>query len=167
MTSSSPTWTIYNISKSQSMPVICRMLADWPCLPFPTNLWYQLTSHRYPGPTIRALELLQVERFRKDILIPEKWHSLWTEGVKASTIDRWKDLREILIVWEKSILESYWEFDSASRTIHGTAVPHIESKEVEVEWHASDVWDWLLGYCWLNGFATLKGGVRICENILD
>ena len=48
----------------------------------------ELTSRSYPGPTLRALELLQVERFRKDILIPEKWYSLWTEGVKASTIDR-------------------------------------------------------------------------------
>ncbi|CAD0091937.1 unnamed protein product, partial [Aureobasidium vineae] len=39
----------------------------------------------YPGPTIRALELLQQERFRKDILIPETVARMAEEGLQAST----------------------------------------------------------------------------------
>jgi len=39
----------------------------------------------YPGPTIRALELLQQERFRKDILIPETVARMVEEGFAAST----------------------------------------------------------------------------------
>ena len=38
----------------------------------------------YPGPTIRALELLQQERFRKDILIPETVARMAEEGLQAS-----------------------------------------------------------------------------------
>ena len=38
----------------------------------------------YPGPTIRALELLQVDRFRAEILSPEVVGMLMQEGVKAS-----------------------------------------------------------------------------------
>jgi mediator of RNA polymerase II transcription subunit 31 len=39
---------------------------------------------RYPGPTLRALELLQEERFRKDILIPEVVNRMVQEGFEAS-----------------------------------------------------------------------------------
>ena len=38
----------------------------------------------YPGPTIRALELLQEERFRTEILSPEVVGILMQEGVKGS-----------------------------------------------------------------------------------
>ncbi|KJX98345.1 mediator of rna polymerase ii transcription subunit 31 like protein [Zymoseptoria brevis] len=39
---------------------------------------------QYPGPTIRALELLQEERFRKDIIIPEVVNRMVQEGFEAS-----------------------------------------------------------------------------------
>ncbi|KAF2403681.1 SOH1-domain-containing protein [Trichodelitschia bisporula] len=42
----------------------------------------------YPGPTLRALELLQQESFRRDILIPEVMMRLFDEGVKAATTER-------------------------------------------------------------------------------
>jgi mediator of RNA polymerase II transcription subunit 31 len=38
----------------------------------------------YPGPTLRHLELLQTERFRKDILSPEVVGRLVEEGLRAS-----------------------------------------------------------------------------------
>lgn len=38
----------------------------------------------YPGPTVRALELLQVERFRTEILSPEVVGMLMQEEVKGS-----------------------------------------------------------------------------------
>lgn len=38
----------------------------------------------YPGPTLRALELLQEERFRTEILSPEVVGLLMQEGVKGS-----------------------------------------------------------------------------------
>lgn len=38
----------------------------------------------YPGPTIRALELLQEERFRTEVLSPEVVGMLMQEGVKGS-----------------------------------------------------------------------------------
>ena len=38
----------------------------------------------YPGPTLRALELLQEERFRTEILSPEVVGMLMQEGVKGS-----------------------------------------------------------------------------------
>ncbi|CAD0096420.1 unnamed protein product [Aureobasidium mustum] len=44
-----------------------------------------VSSSSYPGPTIRALELLQQERFRKDILIPETVARMAEEGLQAST----------------------------------------------------------------------------------
>lgn len=40
---------------------------------------------RYPGPTLRALELLQEERFRKDILIPAVVEAMVREGFEAAT----------------------------------------------------------------------------------
>ncbi|KAF2210894.1 hypothetical protein CERZMDRAFT_44474 [Cercospora zeae-maydis SCOH1-5] len=45
----------------------------------PTYLRYL----QYPGPTLRALELLQDERFRKDILNPEVMGRLIQEGMDA------------------------------------------------------------------------------------
>lgn len=39
---------------------------------------------RYPGPTLRALELLQQKQFREDILKPEVVMRMMEEGVKAS-----------------------------------------------------------------------------------
>lgn len=44
-----------------------------------------MVNRRYPGPTLRALELLQQERFRKDILIPETVARMADEGFQAST----------------------------------------------------------------------------------
>lgn len=38
----------------------------------------------YPGPTLRALELLQEERFRTEILSPEVVGKLMQEGVRGS-----------------------------------------------------------------------------------
>ena len=44
-----------------------------------------LTSgHRYPGPTLKALELLQQEQFRKDILRPDVFERLATEWMSAA-----------------------------------------------------------------------------------
>ncbi|KAF2503322.1 SOH1-domain-containing protein [Lophium mytilinum] len=42
----------------------------------------------YPGPTLRALELLQQEKFRKEILQPTVLHRMVEEGIKAATGDR-------------------------------------------------------------------------------
>lgn len=38
----------------------------------------------YPGPTLRHLELLQKESFRRDILSPDLVERLFEEGAKAS-----------------------------------------------------------------------------------
>jgi len=38
----------------------------------------------YPGPTLRALELLQQEQFRKDIISPMVVHTMMEEGIKAT-----------------------------------------------------------------------------------
>ena len=40
---------------------------------------------RYPGPTLRALELLQQEQFRKDILSPALVDAMVREGFEAAT----------------------------------------------------------------------------------
>ena len=40
---------------------------------------------RYPGPTLRALELLQQEQFRKDILITAVVQAMVDEGFEAAT----------------------------------------------------------------------------------
>ncbi|KAF1816522.1 mediator of RNA polymerase II transcription subunit 31 [Eremomyces bilateralis CBS 781.70] len=37
----------------------------------------------YPGPTLRAIELLQEERFRRDILSPDTVLKMIEEGMKA------------------------------------------------------------------------------------
>jgi len=42
----------------------------------------------YPGPTFRALQLLQHERFRKEILMPDTVMRMIDEGVKANAGDR-------------------------------------------------------------------------------
>lgn len=42
-------------------------------------------SGRYPGPTLRALELLQQDKFRKDILMPDTVARMAEEGFQAST----------------------------------------------------------------------------------
>lgn len=54
-------------------------------LAFNTNAHGQLTVGSYPGPTLRVLELLQQERFRKEILIPEVVDRMIREGFAAST----------------------------------------------------------------------------------
>jgi mediator of RNA polymerase II transcription subunit 31 len=41
----------------------------------------------YPGPTLRALQLLQQERFRQDILSPDTVAKL-AEGMLLASIDR-------------------------------------------------------------------------------
>ncbi|KAK4988423.1 Mediator of RNA polymerase II transcription subunit 31 [Elasticomyces elasticus] len=38
---------------------------------------------RYPGPTLRALDLLQQDRFRKAILMPETLQRMINEGFRA------------------------------------------------------------------------------------
>lgn len=40
---------------------------------------------QYPGPTLRVLELLQEERFRRDILIPAVAEAMVAEGFEAAT----------------------------------------------------------------------------------
>lgn len=39
---------------------------------------------RYPGPTLRALELLQEERFRKEIIIPAVVEAMVNSGIEAA-----------------------------------------------------------------------------------
>ncbi|KAJ9620632.1 suppressor of hpr1 [Taxawa tesnikishii (nom. ined.)] len=39
----------------------------------------------WPGPTVRALELLQQEQFRRDILLPDVASRLINEGLEAIT----------------------------------------------------------------------------------
>jgi mediator of RNA polymerase II transcription subunit 31 len=41
---------------------------------------------QYPGPTLRALELLQEERFRKEILIPAVAERMLAEGFEAAVV---------------------------------------------------------------------------------
>lgn len=49
-------------------------------------LFPSLTAdHRYPGPTLRALRLLQEERFRKDILVPAVVEEMIRQGFEAAT----------------------------------------------------------------------------------
>jgi len=43
-----------------------------------------ITYLRYPAPTLKALELLQEEQFRKDILSPEVVARLMEGGINAS-----------------------------------------------------------------------------------
>ncbi|KEZ43029.1 hypothetical protein SAPIO_CDS5103 [Scedosporium apiospermum] len=40
----------------------------------------------YPGPTLKHLELLQQERFRRDILSPDLVQGLVEEGMKAAVV---------------------------------------------------------------------------------
>jgi mediator of RNA polymerase II transcription subunit 31 len=40
---------------------------------------------QYPGPTLRALELLQEERFRRDLLNPAVPAAMIAEGFEAAT----------------------------------------------------------------------------------
>lgn len=40
---------------------------------------------QYPGPTLRALELLQQEAFRRDILAPATVDAMIREGFEAAT----------------------------------------------------------------------------------
>jgi mediator of RNA polymerase II transcription subunit 31 len=42
----------------------------------------------YPGPSLRALELLQQESFRRDILRPDVMVRLFEEGIQASVEER-------------------------------------------------------------------------------
>ena len=42
-----------------------------------------LTMARYPGPTLKALQLLQQEKFRQDILSPETVARMVEENLKA------------------------------------------------------------------------------------
>jgi mediator of RNA polymerase II transcription subunit 31 len=44
---------------------------------------------QHPGPTLRALELLQQERFRKAILIPGLVHDMTVEGLKRAVPGEW------------------------------------------------------------------------------
>jgi mediator of RNA polymerase II transcription subunit 31 len=46
------------------------------------------TCDRYPGPSLRALELLQQERFRKEILIPAVFTKFMEDSVNASMKNR-------------------------------------------------------------------------------
>ncbi|OJD32125.1 mediator of rna polymerase ii transcription subunit 31 [Diplodia corticola] len=42
----------------------------------------------HPGPTLRALQLLQQEQFRKEIIMPDTVGRMIEEGVRASAGDR-------------------------------------------------------------------------------
>lgn len=42
----------------------------------------------HPGPTLRALELLQQERFRKEILNPNLLNLMTVEGLKHAVPDK-------------------------------------------------------------------------------
>jgi mediator of RNA polymerase II transcription subunit 31 len=63
---------------------------------FPTGVCFSLGSRRrvsylvcrYPGPSLRALQLLQQESFRRDILRPDVMVRLLEEGIRASVEDR-------------------------------------------------------------------------------
>jgi hypothetical protein len=54
---------------------------------YPARLLTDAASS-YPGPTLRALELLQQEQFRKDILSPTTVHHLTEEGIKATLAEQ-------------------------------------------------------------------------------
>lgn len=56
-------------------------------MPAPSLLLITMLS-RWPGPTLRALELLQQEKFRKDILMPDTVARMIEEGVKGSVGER-------------------------------------------------------------------------------
>ncbi|KAF2789811.1 mediator of RNA polymerase II transcription subunit 31 [Melanomma pulvis-pyrius CBS 109.77] len=45
----------------------------------------------YPGPTLRALELLQHERFRQEILTPNLTNFMTLEGLKNAVPPAYKD----------------------------------------------------------------------------
>lgn len=61
----------------------CRKL---PCRPLALSDGAFLTdAGRWPGPTVRALELLQQEQFRRDILLPDVASRLINEGLEAIT----------------------------------------------------------------------------------
>ena len=47
----------------------------------------------HPGPTLRALELLQQERFRQDIISPEVAGRLYEEGMRAAV--EWHQEKDI------------------------------------------------------------------------
>jgi mediator of RNA polymerase II transcription subunit 31 len=40
---------------------------------------------RYPGPTLRALELIPQEAFRRDIISPEAVARMMQEGIEAAS----------------------------------------------------------------------------------
>ena len=42
----------------------------------------------HPGPTLRALELLQQERFRKEILNPNLLNFMTMEGLKSAVPEK-------------------------------------------------------------------------------
>ncbi len=47
----------------------------------------------YPGPTLKNLELLQLEKFRQEIISPERVYWLAEESAKASVDWKKKDLK--------------------------------------------------------------------------
>lgn len=74
-------------SPNPSTYITCR---KQPCFAATCNTQYSLgptaltSDYRYPGPTLKALELLQQEQFRKDILRPDVVERLATEWMSAA-----------------------------------------------------------------------------------
>ncbi|GAM84803.1 hypothetical protein ANO11243_028040 [Dothideomycetidae sp. 11243] len=69
--------------------VICKSRQIWNQHPrvksHDMEATHALSSNlRYPGPTLRALDLLQQEQFRKVILMPEVVNQMYEEGLAAS-----------------------------------------------------------------------------------
>ncbi|KAK0772176.1 Mediator of RNA polymerase II transcription subunit 31 [Friedmanniomyces endolithicus] len=57
----------------------------WTPLPTPHTEIRANGTNRYPGPTLRALELLQQEQFRKDAVTPALIEAMAREGFEAAT----------------------------------------------------------------------------------
>jgi mediator of RNA polymerase II transcription subunit 31 len=92
---STPTLTYLQFTQSLSSPSYLNHLASLKLLENPSFIAYlrylQYFKHppylkylTYPGPTLKNLELLQMEAFRRDILSPEVVGRLVEEGVREA-----------------------------------------------------------------------------------
>jgi mediator of RNA polymerase II transcription subunit 31 len=90
-----PTLTYLQFTQSLSSPSYLNHLASLKLLENPSFIAYlrylQYFKHppylkylTYPGPTLKNLELLQMEAFRRDILSPEVVGRLVEEGVRGA-----------------------------------------------------------------------------------
>ena len=78
--------SISNTSPSLNTSPIARMwllvLSSWRTL---SVLRESNRPYRYPGPTLKALDLVQQEQFRKDILRPDVVETLTNQWMAAFT----------------------------------------------------------------------------------